>query len=86
MDQRNHGRSAEVEGLCPPHDIVNAAQDLASLVKSEGWAWPDVVMGHSLGGKVALQFAESCARGAYGESAALPKQVFLCHGFINNLP
>ncbi|RVW48115.1 40S ribosomal protein S14 [Vitis vinifera] len=74
VDQRNHGRSAEVEGLYPPHDIVNAAQDLANLVKSQGWAWPDVVMGHSLGGKVALQFAESCARGDYGESAALPKQ------------
>ncbi|KAJ9695062.1 hypothetical protein PVL29_010521 [Vitis rotundifolia] len=77
VDQRNHGRSAEVEGLYPPHDIVNAAQDLANLVKSQGWAWPDVVMGHSLGGKVALQFAESCARGDYGESAALPKQLLV---------
>lgn len=76
MDLRNHGKSAEVEGLSPPHDLTNAANDLADLVKSHGWSWPDVVLGHSLGGKVALQFAESCARGDYGESAALPKQVF----------
>lgn len=76
MDLRNHGKSAELEGLNPPHDLINAAQDLANLVKSRGWAWPDVVIGHSLGGKVALQFAESCARGDYGDSTALPKQVF----------
>lgn len=75
VDLRNHGRSAEIKGLDPPHNIVNTAGDLANLVKSQGWAWPDVVIGHSLGGKVALQFAESCAHGDYGESAALPKQV-----------
>ncbi|KAH7512191.1 hypothetical protein FEM48_Zijuj12G0064200 [Ziziphus jujuba var. spinosa] len=75
VDLRNHGKSAEIEGLSPPHDLTNAAQDLANLVKSQGWAWPDVVIGHSLGGKVTLQFAESCARGHYGESAALPKQI-----------
>jgi alpha-beta hydrolase superfamily lysophospholipase len=76
VDLRNHGRSAEIKGLEPPHDMVNAANDLAHLVKARGWAWPDVVIGHSMGGKVALQFSESCARGDYGESVALPKQVF----------
>lgn len=75
MDLRNHGKSADIEGLNPPHDIFNAAKDLANLVKSHGWAWPDVVIGHSWGGKVALQFAQSCATGDYGESVALPKQV-----------
>ncbi|XP_057975428.1 uncharacterized protein LOC131162837 [Malania oleifera] len=77
VDLRNHGRSAEIESLRPPHDMVNAARDLADLVKSQGWAWPDVVLGHSLGGKVALQFAESCAKGDYGESVALPKQLWV---------
>ena len=76
MDLRNHGHSAEIEGLTPPHDLTNAAQDLANLIKSQGWAWPNVVIGHSMGGKISLQFAESCARGDYGESATLPKQVF----------
>lgn len=83
VDLRNHGRSAEIKGLEPPHDMVNAANDLAHLVKTRAWAWPDVVIGHSMGGKVALQFAESCARGDYGESVALPKQVFLCQSFID---
>lgn len=75
VDLRNHGRSAEIKGLDRPHDMVNAARDLANLVKSQGWDWPDVIISHSMGGKVALQFAESCAHGDYGESAALPKQV-----------
>ncbi|XP_059428743.1 uncharacterized protein LOC132162525 [Corylus avellana] len=77
VDLRNHGRSAEIKGLEPPHDMVNAANDLAHLVKARGWAWPDVVIGHSMGGKVALQFAESCARGDYGESVGLPKQLWV---------
>jgi alpha-beta hydrolase superfamily lysophospholipase len=55
--------------------MSSAAKDLADLVKARGWTWPDVVVGHSMGGKVALDFAESCSRGDYGESAVLPKQV-----------
>ncbi|XAR64716.1 Protein phosphatase methylesterase-1 [Bertholletia excelsa] len=77
VDLRNHGRSADIEGLSPPHDMANAAKDLANLINSQGWAWPDVVLGHSMGGKVALQFAESCAKGVYGESAQLPKQLWV---------
>ncbi|CAN8268137.1 unnamed protein product [Cochlearia groenlandica] len=78
VDLRNHGRSStEVEGLNPPHDIANSAMDLADLVKESGWDWPDVVIGHSLGGKVALQFMESCVRGDYGESASPPKQLWV---------
>ncbi|CAN1134052.1 hypothetical protein LINPERHAP2_LOCUS8030 [Linum perenne] len=82
VDLRNHGKSAEIEGLDPPHDMFNAAKDLANLVKAQGWDWPDVVMGHSMGGKVAMQFAESCARGDYGDSVVLPKQeseIYLRH-------
>ncbi|PWA47086.1 hypothetical protein CTI12_AA502340 [Artemisia annua] len=77
VDLRNHGRTADTEGLSPPHDTINAARDIANLVKSLEWAWPDVVIGHSLGGKVALQYALSCALGDYGVSAQLPKQVWL---------
>jgi pimeloyl-ACP methyl ester carboxylesterase len=83
VDLRNHGRSAEIESLEPPHDMVNAANDLANLVKARNWAWPDVVIGHSMGGKVALQFAESCARGDYGDSVSLPKQVSLHLFFLS---
>lgn len=76
MDLRNHGKSAELQGLLPPHDIPNAAKDLSDLVNSQAWDWPDVVIGHSMGGKVALQYAQGCARGDYGDSVKLPKQVF----------
>lgn len=77
VDLRNHGNSATIKGLRPPHDMSSAAKDLADLVKARGWTWPDVVVGHSMGGKVALDFAESCSRGDYGESAALPKQLWV---------
>jgi len=77
VDLRNHGNSARIKGLCPPHDMSSAAKDLANLVKARGWTWPDVVVGHSMGGKVALDFAESCSRGDYGESAVLPKQLWV---------
>ncbi|KAF6165870.1 hypothetical protein GIB67_012767 [Kingdonia uniflora] len=77
VDLRNHGRSAAVKDLDPPHDLGKSAEDLANLVKSQGWAWPDVVIGHSLGGKVALQYAQSCANGDYGENSVLPKQLWV---------
>ncbi|KAI9153779.1 hypothetical protein LWI28_016411 [Acer negundo] len=77
VDLRNHGRSAEIEGLEPPHDMANAANDLANLVKFQGWAWPDVVIGHSMGGKVAMHFAQSCSRAEYDQSAASPKQLWV---------
>ncbi|KAL2345247.1 hypothetical protein Fmac_006532 [Flemingia macrophylla] len=76
LDMRNHGKSTERE-LNPPHNIDSAAKDLADLVKAEGWPWPEVVLGHSMGGKVALQFAQSCSRGDYGHSALSPKQLWV---------
>jgi pimeloyl-ACP methyl ester carboxylesterase len=77
VDLRNHGKSAEIEGLSPPHDMENAAKDLVDLIKEQGFAWPDAVLGHSMGGKVALQFAKSCSNGDYGDSVQLPKQVWV---------
>ncbi|KAI3772465.1 hypothetical protein L6452_03651 [Arctium lappa] len=77
VDMRNHGSSVDIEDLSPPHDIANAATDVANLFKSLNGSWPDVVIGHSLGGKVALQYALSCAQGHYGDSAQLPKQLWV---------
>ncbi|CAI9097694.1 OLC1v1034164C2 [Oldenlandia corymbosa var. corymbosa] len=82
VDLRNHGKSAELQGLKPPHDIGSAAQDLADLVKLRGWDWPDVVVGHSMGGKVALHFAQSCARGDYGSHVRLPRLLWI----LDSLP
>lgn len=84
-DLRNHGRSAGIKGLDPPHSMANAARDLANLVKSHEWEWPDVVIGHSMGGKVALDFAASVARGDYGESAVLPKQLWVLDSIPGNV-
>ncbi|XP_073017685.1 uncharacterized protein [Primulina eburnea] len=77
VDLRNHGKSAELDGFLPPHNLENAAKDLANLVRSQGWDWPDVVVGHSMGGKVALQFAQSCANGDYGDIDGLPRQLWV---------
>lgn len=77
VDLRNHGQSAGLEGFDPPHDISSAAKDVANLVKAEKWDSPDVVIGHSMGGKVALDFAESCSRGDYGDSFVLPKELWV---------
>ncbi|XP_021892548.1 protein ABHD11 [Carica papaya] len=77
VDLRNHGKSTNREGLNPPHDMASAAKDLADLVKCKSWKWPDVVIGHSMGGKVALQYAQSCALGHYGEHADPPKQLWV---------
>lgn len=77
MDLRNHGRSTDIEGLLPPHDIENTARDIANLVEYLDKGWPDVVVGHSLGGKVVLQYALSSAQGDYGDYAELPKQVWV---------
>ncbi|GAB2227133.1 hypothetical protein Droror1_Dr00008944 [Drosera rotundifolia] len=77
VDLRNHGRSAGIKEIGPPHDIYNAAKDLADLVRWNGWEWPDVVIGHSMGGKVGLQFVKSCVGGEYGEKVRLPKQLWV---------
>ncbi|KAI5560813.1 hypothetical protein BDE02_16G072500 [Populus trichocarpa] len=77
VDMRNHGKSVDIEGLDPPHNMFNAAMDVANLVKEKGWEWPDVVIGHSMGGKVALQFAESCTRGDYGHSVSFPEHLWV---------
>ncbi|GKE47315.1 ABHD11-like protein isoform X2, partial [Tanacetum coccineum] len=76
VDLRNHGRSTNIEGLLPPHDLKNTARDIANLAKYLD-IWPDVVVGHSLGGKVVLQYALSSAQGDYGDSTQLPKQVWV---------
>ncbi len=50
VDLRGHGDS---HGQPPPHTIAACAQDVLSICA------PDVVIGHSFGGKVALQIARA---------------------------
>ena len=50
VDLRNHGRS---QGAPPPHTIAGCTADLDALARHLGHT-PQVVIGHSFGGKVAL--------------------------------
>ncbi len=52
IDQRNHGRSPHVEGLSYPL----MAEDLQAFLESN-WIYKAHIIGHSMGGKVAMQFA-----------------------------
>jgi pimeloyl-ACP methyl ester carboxylesterase len=56
VDLRNHGLST---GAPPPHTVAAAASDLATLASSVGE--PALVIGHSFGGKVALEYARQGA-------------------------
>ena len=53
VDHRNHGDAAETPG---PHTLAACAEDLARLAAQLGP--PEVVTGHSFGGKVALAYAQ----------------------------
>ena len=58
VDLRLHGEST---GAPPPHTIAACAADLHALAARVGA--PDVVCGHSFGGKVALQFGADHGEG-----------------------
>ena len=76
VDLRCHGKSADVAGLNAPHDIVSAARDLVDLVKVTGWeGGVPLVIGHSLGGKIALEYARVTADAGSGTGVDPPEQV-----------
>ncbi len=57
VDLRNHGDS---RGAPPPHTVAACAQDLAALCQHLGLQ-PAAAIGHSFGGKVALELARPAA-------------------------
>ncbi|MBU8537584.1 alpha/beta fold hydrolase [Falsiroseomonas tokyonensis] len=52
LDLRNHGASPHAPGM----DYAAMAADVAETLQAEG-AWPAAVIGHSMGGKVAMALA-----------------------------
>ncbi len=52
VDQRNHGRSPHVDS----HDYSSMAEDLRQFME-DNWIYNAHLIGHSMGGKTAMQFA-----------------------------
>ena len=64
MDQRNHGHSAELPGLSPPHTLAAAAQDLDNLIQQKlNNQHVSIIVGHSLGGKTTLEYLNKASKG-----------------------
>ena len=57
VDLRGHGASASIGQGTPACGVVEAARDVDALAKMIGTA-PSVVVGHSLGGKIALEYSK----------------------------
>ena len=57
IDIRGHGNSPRFHDYAP-HTIENAAKDIERYSKYHEIV-PDVVIGHSLGGKIALEYSRS---------------------------
>ncbi|XP_002969815.2 protein ABHD11 [Selaginella moellendorffii] len=84
VDLRNHGQSGELE-LSPPHDIPAAARDVADLIRARPELYPDVLVGHSMGGKVTLEFAKSSMERKYG-SMTVPRQLWVLDSVVGEVP
>ncbi|KAG6556915.1 hypothetical protein Mapa_001330 [Marchantia paleacea] len=84
VDLRNHGNSAS-RGFSPPHDMPSAARDVVELIRTSSCGWPDIVVSHSMGGKVALQFGQNAAAGHYGDVTP-PKQLWILDSVPGKVP
>ena len=71
LDHRGHGKSPSM-GV-GPHDCAACADDVAALAAHLGGVKPDVLVGHSLGGKVAL----ACVARARARRESSPRHVFM---------
>ncbi|PSC76793.1 alpha beta hydrolase domain-containing 11 [Micractinium conductrix] len=77
VDLRCHGRSARLN-LHPPHNLAAAAGDVVALLQrqaAEAGAPPAVLVGHSMGGKTALEVVRQL--GQAGAPVLPPKQVWV---------
>jgi pimeloyl-ACP methyl ester carboxylesterase len=57
VDLRHHGQSS---GATPPNTLASCAEDLRVLAEHLG-AQPSVLVGHSFGGKVSIEYARQAA-------------------------
>ena len=77
VDQRNHGKSGHLAGLNPPHTLAASAADIAALLRDVLGNRPlHAMLGHSLGGKVALSYLRQASGPQQSRAQmVLPKQV-----------
>ena len=77
VDQRNHGKSGHLPGFDPPHTLASSAADIAELLHSVLGERPlHAMLGHSLGGKVAMSYLQQARASLQSsEPFVLPKQV-----------
>ncbi|EFN53217.1 hypothetical protein CHLNCDRAFT_137091 [Chlorella variabilis] len=84
VDLRNHGKSAQLASLPPPHDLRCAAHDVVRLVQQQlGGRAPEALIGHSMGGKTALEVVRQLA--LPGAPVGQPKQVWVLDARPNSL-
>ena len=76
MDIRCHGGSAALPTPPGPHNVASSAQDILKLL-SQLKLFPEVLIGHSFGGKVVLSMGEQF--GASGHRLPRPVQVSHMH-------
>ncbi|CAI7883739.1 unnamed protein product [Closterium sp. NIES-54] len=74
VDLRHHAQSAARQFL-QPDDMSNAAADLARLVADVAGGRADVVIGHSMGGKIALEYVRRARAGEL--PVMLPQQLWV---------
>lgn len=88
FDQRGHGKSPKPYSGYSPDDY---ASDLANLVEKIGWGKCHIV-GHSMGGRVALRFAVKYPQYAHtltledSGMASNPKRVQWIKNLLGNIP
>ena len=81
VDIRCHGESANLPPPPGPHGVESSAQDILKLL-SQLKLFPEVLIGHSFGGKVVMSMGEQF--GASGKRLPRPVQV-KCHGICFQL-
>ena len=74
VDVRCHGESANLPTPPGPHGVESSAQDILKLL-SQLKLFPEVLIGHSFGGKVVMSMGEQF--GASGKRLPRPVQVGL---------
>ena len=81
VDVRGHGGSTALNAHAvaadgPTSTLADAAHDLMATLEGMG-VRPDMVCGHSMGGKVAMAYLDACVGGVYGDAYPPPRRTWV---------